>query len=136
MPLRAYAKVDHLPMDVAADLGGEAATCAATEPGAEWLNVPVAASFSCARQNQIWPLHRLRWMMCSRSPWRWGRSPSRPPWVLCPLTDRVRVQKAAKMDLEGKNVSGGDGLMGASNKPNIHITVSPDGEDAWVPLPK
>jgi len=32
---------------------------ATTEPGAERLEVPVAARPSCARQNQIWPLHRL-----------------------------------------------------------------------------
>lgn len=33
--------------------------CAATEPGAERLKVPGAASFSYARQDQTWPLHRL-----------------------------------------------------------------------------
>lgn len=32
---------------------------ATTEPGAERLEVPVAASPSHARQDQIWPLHGL-----------------------------------------------------------------------------
>lgn len=65
-----------------------------------------------------------------------GAPPGHPDSSVPPQTESGHSSLAPKRDLEGKCISGEDGLMGASDEPNIYLTVPPDDGDAGAPLPK
>lgn len=79
---------------------------ATTEPGAERREVPIAASPSHARQDQIWPLHRLVTEdEVKQEPLELGKELLlAAPGPLCPHRHAQAiaawVQKLPKMDLK------------------------------------
>lgn len=132
-----------VPTTLAADLGVK--LLHALPPslsGAERLEVPIAASPSRARQDQIQSLCRLvADDEVKQEPLEIRKELLlAAPGPLCPRRQSQAVaawdQKLPRMDLEEQSISGRDGLVGANNKPNIHLTVPPAGEDTGVPSPR
>lgn len=132
----AYTKIDSSPMVLVADLIAkllQALPPSLVQRG--WRGFLLLPS--CARQDHIQSLYRLvSEDKVKLEPLEMRKEPLlAAPSPLCPLQSQAiaaQERKLPQTDFEKQSISGKDGLVRASNKPNIDLRVPPDDKGAVI----